>query len=81
MARNLADLLGAVVRRGRTEESVPTSRDICFVCGASLLESSLYIQYRVCPGCNFHYTMTARSRIDSLVHPDSLREINRSIIT
>ena len=81
MARNLADLLSAVVRRGRTEESVPTSRDTCFVCSASLLESSLYIQHRVCPSCNFHYSMTARNRISSLVDPDSFREINRSIIS
>lgn len=81
MARNFTDLLSAVVRRGRTEESVTSSRDTCFVCSASLLESPLYIQYRVCPSCNFHYSMTARNRINSLVDPDSFREINRSIIS
>ena len=46
---------------------------------SGLAASEIYARYRVCPTCRFHYSMTARERIDSLVDPSSFREINRSI--
>ena len=82
MVRNLAGLLGSVTRRGRSEDKVATqSRETCLVCDASLVESSMYDEYRVCPVCRFHYSMTARERIASLADPDTFRELNRSIIS
>ena len=77
--RNLTDLLSSVVRRGRSEEPETPTRDNCLVCDASLVESQLYAQHRVCPVCRFHYSMTARERISSLADPDTFREINRSL--
>ena len=79
MVRNLPDLLSSVVRRGRGEEKVLAERDACLVCEASLVDSDLFAQYRVCPRCRFHYSMTARERIDSLADRGTFREINRSV--
>ena len=83
MVRNLTDLLSSVVKRGRGEDKhkVVPLRDSCLVCNASLVDSQLYARYRVCHVCRFHYSMTARERIDSLADPGSFREINRSIIS
>ena len=79
MVRNLAGLIGSVVRRGDREPPRTISRDTCLVCGAGLVGSDLYTRYRVCPTCRFHYTMTARERIDSLVDAGTFRETNRSV--
>ena len=79
MVRNLVDRLSSVTRRGSGEVQEPPPREACFVCDARLPGSGLYTRYRVCHVCHFHYSMTARERIDSLVDPSSFREINRSI--
>ena len=79
MVRNLAGLIGLVVRRGNREPPRTISRDTCLVCGAGLVGSDLYTRYRVCPTCRFHYSMTARERIDSLVDAGTFRETNRSV--
>ena len=80
MVRNLAELLTSVVKRARSEElAVATTRATCLICDASLVESELYGRYRVCPVCRFHYSMTARERIDSLADLGSFKEINRTV--
>ena len=79
MVRNLAGLIGTVVRRGDREPPRTISRETCLVCGAGLVGSDLYTRYRVCPTCRFHYSMTARERIDSLVDAGTFRETNRSV--
>ena len=79
MVRNLTDLLSSVVKKGRSEPGEPPIRDTCLVCEVSLVDSGLYTQYRVCPVCRFHYSMTARERIGWLADPQSFREINRSL--
>ena len=79
MVRNLVDRLSSVTRRGSGEVQEPPPREACFVCDARLPGSDLYTRYRVCHVCHFHYSMTARERIDSLIDPSSFREINRSI--
>ena len=81
MVRNLTDLLISVVKRNRGEEQVDKAREICLVCDASLVESRLYEEHRICHVCRFHYSMTARERIESLVDRDSFKEINRSLIS
>ncbi len=81
VVRSLTDLLSSVVKKERPEEETFTAREECLVCEASLVDSELYVQYRVCPKCRFHYSMTARERIDSLVAPGTFREINRSVVS
>ena len=79
MVRNITDLLSSVVRRDRYEEKVTAERETCLVCGASLVGSEFFLQYRVCPTCRFHYSLAARERINTLADPGSFREINRSV--
>ena len=42
-------------------------------------ESEPYVLYRVCPTCRFHYSLTARERIELLMDRSTFRETNRSI--
>ena len=76
--RNFAGIVSSVMsnRNGHTE---PPIREICLVCDQSMAFSDLYARLRVCPICRFHYSMTARERIESLADTESFREINRSI--
>ena len=78
MAQNITDLVGSVIgnRNGKSE---PHIREICLVCSQSMAFSDLYARLRVCPICRFHYSMTARERIASLVDAESFQEINRSV--
>ena len=79
MVRNIADLLGSVVKRGRDDEAAETVRETCLACGAGLLDSDLFARYRICPSCRFHYSLTARERINTLADVGTFREINRSV--
>ncbi len=79
MVRHIGGIFGSSAKKEQDEDLEDETRDSCLVCGGSLAESELYARYRVCPVCRFHYTMTARERIESLVDPQSFKEINRSI--
>ena len=79
MVRNISDLLSSVVGRGRGEEKALTARETCLVCGASLVDSEFYSGFHVCPKCRFHYSLTARERIETLADPGTFRETNRSV--
>ena len=78
MMRNFTGIVSSVMssRNGHTE---PPIREICLACDQSRAFSDLYARLRVCPICRFHYSMTARERIDSLGDAESFREINRSV--
>ena len=52
---------------------------VCLVCGTELGGSDLFERWRVCPSCGFHYNISARSRIASLVDPDTFEESHRWI--
>ena len=80
MVNNLTGLFASVVRGGGDDDSDDELvRDACLVCSTSLVDSDLYDRFRVCSVCRFHYSMTARERIQSLVDTESFREINRSV--
>ena len=79
MVRNITERLSSVVRRGQGEEQPAAIRETCLVCGTSLLDSDLFARHHICPTCRFHYSMTARERIESLADPGTFREINRSV--
>ncbi len=76
--RNFTGIVSSVMnsRNGPTE---PLIREICLVCDQSMAFSDLYAQLHVCPICRFHYSLTARERIDSLADAESFHEINRSV--
>ena len=79
--RNLSEFLVHLLRRGTTLDHTYLSviRDHCLVCEEAISEAPLYLKYRLCPHCRFHYSLTARERIEILVDKGSFRETNRSI--
>ncbi|MBI4233125.1 MAG: acetyl-CoA carboxylase carboxyl transferase subunit beta [Chloroflexi bacterium] len=80
MARGLSGLLGGLRGRGKGAGRWKALRqDRCLACGAPLAEEALYLRYRVCPQCGFHYSLTARERIDLLVDQGTFREKYRTI--
>ena len=60
-------------------KKVVTARETCLVCGADLIDSEFFSRFHICPTCRFHYSLTARERIETLADPASFREINRSV--
>ena len=83
MVRKLSSLLRILLSSNEAQTQIHQAdidlRESCLVCGIVLIDSPLYKQFRVCPGCKFHYGLSARDRIHSLVDPGSFKEINRSI--
>ena len=79
--KNPSEFLVHLLRRGTTLDRSYLSvlRDHCLVCEEPIDQSPLYLKYRLCPYCRFHYSITARERIDLLVDKGSFRETNRSI--
>ena len=82
MVHNLANLVSSVTRSGVDDHSQPeTGRTSCILCDQDLRDSEFYDIFRVCPQCHFHYSMSARERIESLVDTNSFSEFNRTMIS
>ena len=81
MVRNLANFVGSATRSSAEAADAVQSRQYCLVCEYDLQDEAQYVSHRVCPQCRFHYSMTARERIDSLTDPNSFGEINRTMIS
>ena len=77
--RNLADFL--VHMFGRSEENLSPRlsvvHDRCLYCEEPISDSHSYLAARVCPFCRFHYTITARERIDLLADRGTFRESHK----
>ena len=53
--------------------------DHCLFCHEPISDSRSYLDYRVCPFCRFHYTLSARQRIEMIADRRSFREQNRYV--
>ena len=51
----------------------------CLSCGADLEGSRSYERYRVCHSCGFHFHLSARERIASLLDPGTFHEDDRGV--
>ncbi len=49
----------------------------CLLCEEPISESHTYLTYRVCPFCRFHYTLSARERIDLLADKGTFKESHK----
>ena len=70
-----------ILRRSETmeeEEPVP-AREVCLSCGADLQESRMYERYRVCHSCGFHFHLSARERVASMLDPATFKEADRGV--
>ena len=79
--RNLANFLVHLFNRdgelGRTYISV--IHDRCLFCEEPINDSPSYLTYRVCPFCRFHYTVTARQRIELLADKGTFKEFYKYV--
>ena len=77
----LSDFLVHLMKgRSRLSRSyLSVVRDRCLVCEEDIGSSESYLTYRVCPQCRFHYSLTARERIELLVDQGKFKETNRFI--
>ena len=84
MARNLSNLLSFFIHRGERqarEHEATEARERCLACDSYIAEEQLYLTYRICPKCRFHYALAARERIGLLADEGSFKETNRSLIS
>ena len=51
--------------------------DLCLYCEAEIRETASYQSYRVCPYCRFHYSLSARQRIQLLSDRRSFKESHK----
>lgn len=76
--RNLKTLLG---RGEAPEEEAPAPRphEQCLSCSADLEGSKSYERFRVCHSCGFHFHLTARERLATLLDVGSFHEDDRGV--
>jgi acetyl-CoA carboxylase carboxyl transferase subunit beta len=80
VVKGITEVLSALFsRQRRASFAGPLAQEHCLVCNAALKENELYQRYSVCPQCRFHYSITARQRIQLLVDPGSFKEQYRTI--
>ncbi len=74
--RTLANILVHLFGRHEDLNGVYLSalHDRCLLCEEPISESPAYLTYRVCPFCRFHYSLSARQRIDLLAETGSFKE-------
>ena len=74
--RNLANFLVHLFNRDGEADRTYLSvvHDRCLFCEEPISDSPSYLTYRVCPFCRFHYTVTARQRIELLADRGTFKE-------
>ena len=79
MNNHLIRILNSVINKEQIEPQKIELRDLCLICNSELNRSNLYKEFRVCDKCNFHYSISARDRINLLSDEDSFEEFNQSL--
>ncbi len=74
--------LKSLLTRGESPDEViaePKQHERCLSCGADLEGSKSYERYRVCHSCGFHFHLTARERLATLLDVGSFHEDDRGV--
>ncbi len=79
--RNLANFLVHLFNRDGEPDRTYLSviHDRCLFCEEPINDSPSYLTYRVCPFCRFHYTVTARQRIELLADKGTFKEFYKYV--
>ena len=79
--RNLANFLVHLFNRDGEPDRTYLSviHDRCLFCEEAISDSPSYLTYRVCPFCRFHYTVTARQRIELLADKGTFKEFYKYV--
>ena len=77
--RNLGNVLVHLFsRHGRMDRIFPSSvHDRCLYCEEDINETAAYQSFRVCPYCRFHYSLSARQRIQLLADRKTFKESHK----
>ena len=77
--RNLANFLVHLFGRAGGEETTRLTavHNRCLFCDEPIRDSQSYLTSRVCPFCRFHYTITARERIELLADKGTFKESHK----
>ena len=77
--RNLANFLVHLFGRseGTGTPRLSVVHDRCLYCEEPISDSQSYLTAKVCPFCRFHYTITARERIDLLADRGTFKESHK----
>ena len=75
LSKFLVHLFGRDGSRGRAYLSL--FHDQCLLCEELIGESQAYLAYRVCPYCRFHYTLSARERVELLADRKTFKETQK----
>ena len=77
--RNLANFLVHLFGRPNSTDTprLFVAHDRCLYCEEPISDSHSYVTARVCPYCRFHYTITARERVELLADRGSFRETHK----
>lgn len=51
----------------------------CEECGQPIYNKTLEENFKVCPKCSYHFTMTAKERVSSLIDEDTFKEFDSSM--
>jgi acetyl-CoA carboxylase carboxyl transferase alpha subunit/acetyl-CoA carboxylase carboxyl transferase beta subunit len=80
MVKSFTEVLSALFgREHRDGVQSLLVQERCLACNTSLVEQELYTEFGICPVCRFHYSITARQRIQLLVDPKSFKEKYQNI--
>ncbi|HCE76331.1 MAG TPA: hypothetical protein DEP04_06850, partial [Dehalococcoidia bacterium] len=74
-------MMSKLLNRNGSDQVIQDESKYCLMCSTDLLGSDTYKKYKVCSTCGFHYSMSAKDRIESLVDFQSFKEINRNLIS
>ena len=81
MVSNFSSMMSRLLNRNDSDQVIQFENKYCLMCSTDLLDSNMYKKHKVCDTCGFHYSMSAKDRIESLVDFQSFKEINRNLIS
>ena len=81
MVSNFSSMMSRLLNRNDSDQVNLAENKYCLMCSTDLLESDMYKKHKVCHTCGFHYSISAKDRIESLVDFQSFKEINRNLIS
>ena len=81
MVRIVSGIFNKLTQNSQQDSVSPKDLESCRFCDQDLTKSNLYINHKVCPSCNFHYSQSTMDRIKSLTDSGSFREHNKSLFS
>ena len=80
MVSNFSSMMSRLLNRNESDLAVQDENKFCLMCSTDLNKSNVYLRYKICDTCGFHYSMSARDRVNSIVDFGSFKEIDRNLV-